>query len=407
MEENEEELKQAVLDVAAYCIKCRFCLPSCPLYEITQHSDGENIPTGVMEGEVSHGASGILLALYHVVKWEIRDKETLTDLRDILFSCTTCGNCELACDRFATGVKILDAFHKGRELLVEGGIGPMPNQRKPLESLFRYGNPYGMSPSERRDWMKNLGAPIFSHRGEFDFLFYIGCTAFNDPRVGDTARAVIKILNKAQIDFGILEDEICCGCPALRLGDRLLFEDICQKNLSQFSSLEPKQIITLSPHCYDTFVNEYPQEAMPGIKVQHYSQLLAELIEQGRLAFKSGIEEKVVYQDPCYLGRHNDIYDEPRKVLNNMPGIKLEEFKRTKQDSLCCGGGGGRMWSDFNAEESRIANIRAKEGIEAGANVLVTACPFCLINLDDAVKSVNVEDLLKVKELAELVAQRI
>lgn len=407
MEEIREKLKQDILDVASYCARCRFCLPSCPLYEVTQHSDKENIPAGVIEGDVRYGSSGILQALYYIVKWDIKDKETLTEMRDILFSCTTCGNCKLTCDRTAKGVELLDAFQKGRELLVEEEIGPMPNQRRPLESLFRYGNPYGMTPKERRDWMESLGAPFFSHRGEFDFLFFVGCTAVHDPRVGDIARAIIKLLKTAQISFGILEDELCCGCPALRLGDRLLFEDIYQKNLSQFSSLEPKQIITLSPHCYDTFATEYPKEAMPEIKVQHYSQFLLDLIKQGRLAFKSGGEKKVAYQDPCYLGRHNDIYDEPRKVLNSMPGIKLQEFKRTRQNTLCCGGGGGRMWSDFSAEENRIANIRAKETLETGANVLVTACPFCFINLDDAVKSVNVEDLLKVQDLAELVAERI
>lgn len=407
MKEIQEKLKQDILDIASHCIKCRFCLSSCPLYEITQHSNGENVPTGIMAGEVSHGASGILLALYHVVKWDIRDKETLADLRDILFSCMTCRNCELTCERTAVGLELLDAFQKGRGLLVEEGVGPMPNQRRALESLFRYKNPYGMTPKERKDWLISLGAPVFSRKGEFDVLFYIGCTAPSDPRVGSIAKALIKSFKKAQVNFGILEDEICCGSPALRLGDRPLFEEIRQNNLSQFSSFEPKQIVTLSPHSYDTFTNEYPKQAMQEIKMQHYSQFLGDLIEHGRLAFKSRVEERVVYQDPCYLGRHNDIYDEPRKVLNSIPGIKFQEFKRTRQDSLCCGGGGGRMWSDFTAEENRIANIRANESLETRANVLVTACPFCFINLDDAVKSVNIEDSLKVKDLAELVAERI
>jgi Fe-S oxidoreductase len=377
------------------------------LFEITQHSDDGEQPTGIMQGEVKHGASGILQALYNVVKWDIRDKQTLTELKDIIFSCMTCRNCEVTCERIAAGVKVLDAFHKGRELLVEDGTGPMPKQRRPLESLARYGNPYGMSSRERKEWQQSLGVPIFSKKGEFDALFFIGCTASNDPRVGNIAGAIIKLLKKAQVSFGILEDEICCGCPALRLGDRLLFEDICQNNLNQFSSLEPRQIISLSPHCYDTFVNHYPKEAMQGIEVRHYSQVLADLIQQGRLAFMSENEETVTYQDPCYLGRHNNLYDEPRRILSSMPGIKLKELKRTRQDSLCCGGGGGRMWSDFEAEENRIANIRVKESLEASTDILVTACPFCFINLDDAVKSVNVEDSLKVKDIAEFVTERI
>jgi len=407
VEDTTAELKKEILEIASVCIKCRFCLPSCPLYEITQHSDDGDIPAGVIEGEVSFGASGILQALFHIVKWDVNDKKTLTELRDILYSCTTCRNCELICDKSATGVKLLDAFHKGRELLIEEEIAPMPNQRKPLESLMRYGNPYGMTPKERKDWMESLDVPFFSRKGEFEFLLHLGCTASHDPRVGDMAKAIVQLLKKAQVSFGILEEETCCGCPALRMGDELLFEDICQKNLSQFNSFEPRQIITLSPHCYDTFTGEYPQSEMQSVRVQHYSQFLAELVEQGKLSFKPSAGEDVVYQDPCYLGRHNDIYDAPRKVLTSIPGIRLHEFARTRENSLCCGGGGGRMWSDFSAEEDRMANIRVRDSLNTGVVTLVTACPFCLINLDDAVKSVDVEDSLKVKDLARIATEHI
>jgi len=186
------------------------------------------------------------------------------------------------------------------------------------------------------------------------------------------------------------------------MGEVLLFEDLCEKNLRQFKSLGSKHIVTLSPHCFDTLLNRYPQEAMEEIKVQHYSQFLADLIDQKRLVFSSRIEKKVTYQDPCYLGRHNDVYDAPRKVLSSIPGIELVEFPRARADSLCCGGGGGRMWTDFESEVERIANLRVKEALEVGTEVIVTTCPWCLTNMIDGVKSVNVEDKLKVKDLAEL-----
>ena len=407
MEDNIAELKKEILELASVCNKCRFCLPSCPLFEITQHTNNGDIPTGVMEGEVSQGASGILQSLHHIVRWDIHDKKTLTELRDLLYSCTTCRNCELTCNKSSTGVKLMDVFHKGRELLLEEEIAPMPNQRKPLESLFRYGNPYGMTPQERKEWMEGLEVPFFTRKGEFDYLFYVGCTAPHDTRVGEMARAIVALFKKAGVSFGILEEENCCGSPALRMGDRMLFEDIGQKNLSQFASLEPGRIITLSPHCSDTFANKYTWPEAPETKVQHYTQFMAELVEQGKLSFKPGAAEDVVYQDPCYLGRHNDVYDAPRKVLTSIPGVKLHEFARSRANSMCCGGGGGRMWSDFDAEEDRMANIRVKDGLKTGAMTLVTACPFCLINLDDAVKSLDAEDSMRVKDLASLAAEHI
>jgi len=386
-QEVKEKLSKDILDILDYCINCRFCLPSCPLFDITV-------------GDMKQGASGVTRALYYAVKWGMTDKETLNELRDIVYSCMTCKNCEIACKKLATATKLVDAIEKGRQLLIEEMIGPMPEQKRALESLERYGNPYGMPPSERKDWMKGLNVPSFSKESEV--LFYVGCTAPHDPAVQNMAKALVKLLETAKVRVGIVEDEVCCGNPSLKMGELLLFEDICEKNLNQFKSLGVKHIVTLSPHCFDIFTNRYPKEAMQGIKVQHYSQFLADLIDQKRLAFKSRIEKKVAYQDPCYLGRHNEVYDAPRKVLHNIPGIKLVEFPRAKVDSLCCGGGGGRMWTDFEAEIERIANLRVKEALEIGVDMIVTACPWCLTNMIDGVKSVNVEDKLKVKDLAEL-----
>jgi len=394
MEEPRERVKRDILDIVSYCINCRFCLPSCPLFEITK-------------GNITQGASGITQALYYAVKWGEADKETINELRDILYSCTTCKNCELACKSLSTAVKLVDAIEKGRQLLIEEMRGPMPEQKRALESSERYGNPYGMLPAERKDWMKGLNVPNFSREEGLEFLFYVGCTAPHDARVQDMTIAIIQLLKKAQVRFGILEDEVCCGCPSLRMGEELLFQDLCEKNVNQFKSLGVKQIVTLSPHCFDTFLNRYPKQEMQGVKIQHYSQFLADLIEQKRLIFNSGIKKKVTYQDPCYLGRHNDIYEKPRRVLNSIPGIEFVEFGRARDDSLCCGGGGGRMWTDFDAEEERLANIRVREALEVGAEILVTACPFCLINMEDGVKSVNVEDSLKVKDLAELVVEAL
>ena len=390
---SQEELKQDILDVVTNCVKCRFCLAVCPLLDITKGWQGQ-------------GASGITLAIYTALKWEV-EREYKEALRDLLFSCTTCRNCVVRCQETSVGVDLLDAIDKSRQFFVEEMYGPMPQQKKPLEFLERYGNPYGMLPSERKEWMKGLGVPDYSEATAAEVLLYIGCTATHDPRIADVARALIQLLKAAQVKFGILEDETCCACPTFRLGEQFLAEEIVQENISKFKSRGVKHIVTLSPHCFDTFLNNYPKSEMQGIKVQHYSQLLRDLIKQGRLVLKSKVEKKVTYHDPCYLGRHNDIYEAPREVLGSIPGIKLVEFNRCKADSLCCGGGGGRMWADFEAEEERLANIRVREAISLGAEVIVTACPFCLINMEDGVKSVGVEDSLKVIDIAELILSAI
>ncbi len=388
---KEEELKKDILDIVTNCVRCRFCLPNCPLMDIT-------------EGWESQAAGGIINALYTAIKRgeEAKYKDAL---RDLIYSCATCRRCVTACSDTSVGVNLLDAIEKGRELFVEEMLGPMPDQKRALESLEKYNNPYGMAPSERKERMKGLGAPAFSK--ESDVLFYVGCTAPHDPLAQNMAKALVKLLEKAKVKFGIIEDEACCGNPSLKMGESLLFEDLCEKNLDRFKSLGVKHIVTLSPHCFDIFKNRYPEEAMKGIKVQHYSQFLADLIDQKKLSFSKKIEQKVTYQDPCYLGRHNEVYDAPRKVLHNIPGIKLIEFNRARADSLCCGGGGGRMWTDFESEIDRIANLRVKEALEIGVDMIVTACPWCYINMIDGVKSVNVEDKLKVKDLAELGAEAL
>lgn len=387
---TEARLKEDILDILTCCINCRFCLPSCPLFEITQ-------------GEVTQGASGITRALYYAVKWNEIDREVLGELRNILYSCMTCRNCEVACKNLSTGTKLLDAIEKGRELLIEKLIGPMPKQKRTLESLYLYGNPNDMLPADRQAWLSGLNVSSFGP--ETDVLLYVGCTAPHDLEAQGMAFRLVELLKRAGIRFGIIGDEICCGRPALDMGESGeggLFEDISGKNIARLASLGVKHVVTLSPHCFDTFRNRYPKEKMKGIKIQHYTQFLSDLIEKGQLKFAKSIEKKVVYHDPCYLGRYNSIYDEPRRVLESIPGLGLGEFARAREDSLCCGGGGGRMFTDFEAEIGRLGNIRAKEALDAGADTIVTACPWCKINLVDGVKIAGIEESVSVIDLAEL-----
>ncbi len=388
----EDELKTGILDTLKYCINCRFCLPSCPLFNITS-------------GEISHGGSGITRSLYYAVQWGLEDKETLNELKDILYECTTCGSCELACKNLSTGTKLVDAIMKGRELMIEKQIGPMPEQKRVLESLYKNGNPYMITARKRKAVVRELNLRTFDEKA--DVLLYLGCSTSIDQDVQQTAVALGQILDHSSIRYGVLEDESCCGEPSLKMGETGLFEEMIEKNLGFFKKHNTKKIVTLSPHCYDTFTKKYPQGQMQDLQVQHYTQLLAELTANNRLNFSKSIEKRVIYHDPCYLSKSNTIWEEPRNVIRSIPGVDLVEFAGNRSDSLCCGGGGGRMWTDFSAENDRLANIRVSEAVEKKAQVLVTTCPWCFINMNDGVKAVNAEGRLEILSLAELCAQAI
>jgi Fe-S oxidoreductase len=343
--------------------------------------------------------------LYYAAKWNEKDKNVLQELRNIVFSCTTCGSCEIACKTLSTGTKLLDAIEKGRELLIEMQVGPMPEQKKVLESLYNNGNPYMVTARKRKDTVAQLNLKSFSKTA--DILLYLGCSTSIDEDVQNTAITLAKILDKANIPYGILEDESCCGEPALKMGETALFEEMYKKNIDLFSGNGVKKIVTLSPHCFDTFTKKYPQDLMKNIRVQHYTMLLSDLIGSKSLCFSKKIEKRVVYHDPCYLSKYNNICDEPRKVIASIPGVELLEFADNRVNSLCCGGGGGRMWADFESEVDRLANIRVKEAVDKKADVLVTACPWCFINMRDGVKVANAEGRLEVLSLAELCAQAV
>jgi Fe-S oxidoreductase len=213
------------------------------------------------------------------------------------------------------------------------------------------------------------------------------------------------VLNKVGVDFGILgNEERCCGDPILRLGERGLFEMIAEENLALFEKYDISRIVTTSPHCYNTFIEDYTQKSF---ELQHYTQLLSELVEQGRLKFSKKVDKVVTYHDPCFLGRYNDIYEEPRKILEAIPGLTFVEMPRNRENSFCCGGGGGMMWMEEILSEERTCLKRAHEAVGIKPDIIATACPFCLINLEDGIKVLNKEDIVQVKDIIELVKDAI
>jgi Fe-S oxidoreductase len=282
-----------------------------------------------------------------------------------------------------------------------------PNVKTALESTFRYGNPLTMPREERGAWAKDLPVKPFEEGTEY--LYFVGCTPSYDPRVQKVAASLTRLMGGAGVDFGILgEGESCCGSEIRRLGEAGLFEMIVEETQELYKEMGVHKMFTTSPHCFNVFKNEYPKN---GLVVQHYTQVLSALLDgtaqTERLEFSGKLDAAVTYHDPCYLGKHNGIFDEPRHVLNSVPGLRLIEMDRSREKSLCCEGGGGRMWLEGTNPGTRLAQMRVKEALETGAEILATACPFCLLTLEEALKHLNAEDRLQVLDIAEIAIQAL
>lgn len=314
--------------------------------------------------------------------------------------CATCRACVQRCPR---GVEIIDVMRAVRRAVVSLGIGIVPDAlRISAKNIAGAGNPLGENPEKRGDWAKELGVKKFTQGTEI--LYFPCCIPAYDPDAKRISRATATVLSKLGIDFGILgSEEKCCGEAIRKAGYEDTFQSLAQSNITAFSSNDVKTVVVSSPHCFHTFRNEYP-ELGGEFKVIHITQYLASLIDQGKLEFSKEIKKRVIYTDPCYLGRHNGIYDEPRKVLQSIPGLELIEFADSREDAICCGGGGGRIWMETKKEE-RFSDIRVEQALEKGANIIAVACPYCFLNYRDSVLTMDKAEVIEVKDISELVAK--
>ena len=315
-----------------------------------------------------------------------------------LWACTMCSTCSLRCP---AGVKNVDLIMAIRNFLARQGDVPS-TIRDALENTLLHGNPWGRFRDRRADWAKDLGVKVLGE-AEAETMLYVGCAPSYDPRVQNVSTVLVKIFQKAELDFGILgKKESCCGNEIRRMGEETLFKKLAKDNTALFKKIGIQRIITISPHCFNAFKNDYPDLNIP---VLHYTQVLVDLIEKGKLKLSKGMKTLATYQDPCFLGKQNQIFEEPRKILTSIPGLEFAEMDRSKQRSLCCEGGGGRMWADGETEGTRNGEIRIKEAISLGAKIVATSCPFCLLTLEDAVKISGLSDQIVVKDISELVAE--
>jgi Fe-S oxidoreductase len=325
----------------------------------------------------------------------------LVDLEsDEIWTCVGCRTCVQRCPR---GVEVVDIMRAIRRIAVEWRAVPA-SLRTAMTSMGTVGNPWGEAREKRTDWAEGLNVKPFTKGTEL--LLFPCCTPAYDPRARVMATSLVNILNKMGADFGILgTEESCCGESVRKAGDEALFQSLARNNIAAFVENGVKKILTVSPHCYNTFKKEYPEFGLE-FEVIHSTQYLAELIEQGRLKPTKELNKRVAYHDSCCLGRYNDIYDEPRKVLRSIPGIELVELPDSREDSLCCGGCAGRLWLETPKGE-RLSDIRIEQALEVGADVLALSCPYCFLNLEDSLLTMGKGDVLELKDVTQLVAEAI
>ncbi len=368
-----EKLLDLTDGAAAVCFQCGVCTASCPW--------------GLVREETLSVRSYLRAAQLGLQR----------NGNDNLWLCTTCAQCEAYCPR---GVNIADVFRGLRYLAWEE---KHPHEGLPtlLWSVHWNNNPWEQPPSQRTAWAKNLDLPRFDPQ-QHEILYYVGCTAAYDSRAQKIAQALVKIFRAAGVRFGTLEDdEPCSGEEALSVGHKRYFQEIAQKAAASFEAAGVTCLVTSDPHSYDVFKNHYPNTIRP----MHYTQYLAQLIAEGRLKLSEGSQPqtaKISFHDPCYLARHNDEIEAPRSVLQTIPGVEIVEMENAGIDTLCCGGGGGRMWLETKPGE-RFSDLRVAEAQSTGAKIIATACPYCIACIEDSVKAQGIHDLA-VLDVAEVVA---
>jgi len=357
------------------CMQCGMCIGSCPLSARSRLNVRRLINSLVIKGRAAlDGAE--------------------------LWDCTTCYVCSYRCPR---NVKLLDFIVSLRASFIEEGKVPS-TLGEALENVYKQGNPWGRSRVKRGDWAQGLGVKVLSEAKKADVLLFTCCASAYDTRAQLATRALAELLKASGVDFAILgEEEACCGNEVYNLGEMGLFEELMSNNLEAIDRYEVKLIVTTSPHCYNALKNRYKNLK---VEIKHYTQYLCELLDEGKLKVQGKIGEAVTYHDPCYLGRHNGVYEEPRKLLEASLSQGLIEMDRSRSRSICCEGGGGRMWYE-GPPGQRLSEVRVNEALRTGASIIAVACPFCLVNLEDAVKTVGVEERLKVMDIAELLLRNV
>jgi Fe-S oxidoreductase len=376
-------------EIVHRCFRCGYC-------KFTEDYQDFNCPSYAKFGLDTYAAGG---RMWLINAWLNNEIKTSEHYAEILYSCVTCGNCEKHCV-FTFRDDLLTIFEAAKAELVSEGLIPPP-VRDYFKAIKVNGNPYKEPQDERGKWAEGTDIQLYSDQ---EYLFYVGDVGSYDERGKKMAKSVGRLLTEAGLSIGILgNEEKSDGNDVKALGEKWLFEQLAKDNIDIFKKKGVKKIITLDPHAFNAFAQEYPKLG-GNFEVWHYTQILSMLIREKKIPPLSEYKVKVTYHDPCYLGRHNGVYSAPRGVLKGIPGIEVIEMNRNRENAFCCGGGGGNFFTDIlGVGEESPSRIRVREALDTGAEVLAVACPLCAKMLDDAVKAEGVEERITVRDVADII----
>lgn len=379
------------------CVRCGRCVDICP----------------VAFSGMPYSPRDFIQSMRHVMQTDLvhsngngaEEKEFLGSQlpEETPWFCTTCGACLERCPAFVNPIDEIIDLRRYQVLTT----GKMPKSvGDALRNMERQGNPWGMPPDERIAWTEGLEVPQIEPGDEIDILLFLGCAFAFDERNKKVAKSIVRLLNAAQVDYGVLGlNEMCCGETSRRLGHEYLFQVMVEQNLEIFSSIKFNRIVTPCPHCFNTLKNEYPQFGAQ-LEVQHLTEFLSEIITVSDFSPNgNSLKGRFTFHDSCYLGRYNQIFKQPRKLLNQAR-VNLVEMSRSGEESFCCGGGGGQMWMETDAN-TRINHRRLDDAMEAKAEIVATACPYCLLMFDDAIRSKGLGDQIQVMDVAEVLVDQL
>lgn len=378
------------------CIECGRCRDYCPTANSNKPLNPKELVIDLKDHLIATGPA--LLAAQKKEDAAVERPALISGVisKDTIWACTTCGSCVEHCPM---GIEHVDKITDMRQNLVLMEADFPAEADATFRNMENKGNPWGFAPAERANWAAGLDVPIMAEKQEADILWWVGCSGSYDERSKKISVALVKILKTAGVDFAILGDEERCNCEsARRLGNEYLYQIATQEIIETLKQYKFNRILVACPHCYNTFKNEYPTFDAE-YDVIHHTELIHELLKDGKLSVPSGSGSKVVFHDSCYLGRYNGIYDAPRNVLASV-GCSLSSVEREKRHGFCCGAGGGQMWLEEQGDA--INGIRTEELLASGAEKIAAACPFCITMLTDGVK--EKESNVEVLDVAEIIA---